>query len=334
MALSASPASSSSSLLHELESFLDAATFDYQTKDFDAAWNIQQQEEVDPELCDLFPELMSQNNVTNSDHDYVVSSSTSAPAMETNKEHNTDSSSLLASDPVLTSAIDAPPATGLGLTLPQFDFNLYDIDEDTGSPAQQDDDDVVMYSDSEEEEEKEEEKVVAAPKDVIIVKTGSDNVRSAPAKKRRKPKANAWSREVQPKVSAAVAKIGAKGRPRLYDQKPFADPELERCRLNAICAKQNRDRKRQEKQNMEKEVVELRSENKKLKRQAESSAKRLKSAEEQLGRMREMLRTHGVEALLEMVKCEGRHADTPRARAQCGACSLGNNDNSRAARQK
>ena len=85
---------------------------------------------------------------------------------------------------------------------------------------------------------------------------------------------------------------------------------------------------------MEREVGQLRTENLRLKRQAESSAKRLTAAEEQLGRLREMLRTHRLEGLLQVVKCSGGHADNARARAACRACSLGKANKSSPPRRK
>merc|ERR1712203_531703 len=51
---------------------------------------------------------------------------------------------------------------------------------------------------------------------------------------------------------------------KLYEQEPFSDPEMERCRQNAINAKINREKKNKEKNKMSQEMAKLRRENQDL----------------------------------------------------------------------
>ncbi len=301
------------------------------------------------------PDSTSSSGYSSSDS--AIAMDCANPALVSGNRDPVLSAAAQEQDQILSS-IDAPAPTGLGIDLPEFDLDMLMEDVQSNEEASAvDEEDAIVYDvdDDDEQEEKEDVDVndndieeiditkeksedgkteivhmVAAPatKDLVVVKkevSSEDESSSVAAARssgrqrrtrRRKPKANVWSRDVGPKVSAAVG-----SRPKLYEQAPFADPELERCRLNALCAKQNRDKKRAERQKIDAEVTTLRSENIKLKKQAESSAKRLRTAEEQLHRLKEMLRTHRLEGLMDMVKCD--HPNTARARASCRACSLG-----------
>jgi len=88
------------------------------------------------------------------------------------------------------------------------------------------------------------------------------------------------------------------GKKKLYKSGPFNNPEMERARLNAINAKRNRDRKKNERQRMEQEMNRLKSENQGLKRTANKMKERADSAESELQKIREMLRANN---LLEAV---------------------------------
>ena len=89
------------------------------------------------------------------------------------------------------------------------------------------------------------------------------------------------------------------GKRKLYKSGPFNDPEMERARLNAINAKRNRDRKKQEKTLLENEMTKLKNENQGLKRTASKMRERAINAEAELKRLREMLRANNLEAVLK-----------------------------------
>ncbi len=177
----------------------------------------------------------------------------------------------------------------------------------------------IFYNDCEDVKVKEE-----AEDDIVIEIV--DNTSDAPAqgekpsrqthsrreRRRRKPKANAWSTQVR----RAAAEVG--GAPRLYEQKPFDDPELERCRLNALSAKANRDRKRQEQQRMQEELHKLREENRKMKLSQASLAAKARKAQDIVDRFKALLRAERLEDLLAAATCRGCK------KSRCKGCALGN----------
>jgi len=90
------------------------------------------------------------------------------------------------------------------------------------------------------------------------------------------------------------------GKKKLYKSGPFRNnPEMERARINAINAKRNRDRKKQEKQALEQEMTRLRNENQGLKRTAANFKERAASAESELQQIRQLLKLNNLEAVLK-----------------------------------
>lgn len=86
---------------------------------------------------------------------------------------------------------------------------------------------------------------------------------------------------------------------KLYEMDAFDDPEMERCRQNAINAKINRDRKKQEKNSILSQVNKLKEENASLKSKADRMKRRAMDAETQLKRIQQMLRANNMENVLK-----------------------------------
>jgi len=81
---------------------------------------------------------------------------------------------------------------------------------------------------------------------------------------------------------------------KLYElQKPLANPQAERCRLNAINAKKNRDRKKRELEAAESEIARLRRENAELKAEAEAARDEREEAFAELEMMKVELKMLG-----------------------------------------
>jgi hypothetical protein len=93
--------------------------------------------------------------------------------------------------------------------------------------------------------------------------------------------------------------IFSNGKQKLYTQKPFKNPELERARLNAINAKMNRDRKKLEAAGLRREVERLRKENEELKKSRSCLNSRAAKAEEELARIKQALGTSDLASLLK-----------------------------------
>jgi len=79
---------------------------------------------------------------------------------------------------------------------------------------------------------------------------------------------------------------------KLYEHEPFSDPDMERCRQNAINAKINRDRKNNEKSKMSKEMAKLRRENQDLKKKNLKYRARLTDFESRLQLLETFIRSN------------------------------------------
>jgi len=82
---------------------------------------------------------------------------------------------------------------------------------------------------------------------------------------------------------------------KLYElQRPLDNPQAERCRLNAINAKKNRDRKKRELEAASSEIERLRRENAELKAEAENAREEREEAFAELEMMKSELKMLGL----------------------------------------
>ena len=143
-------------------------------------------------------------------------------------------------------------------------------------------DDVEPIEDDHEEQKEEsshsnEENV--SPQRNVVVRRSSRRRRQRRVNKRR-----TTSSDIDDEAA-----IFSNGKPKLYSQKPFNNPDLEKARLNAINAKINRERKKQEADNLKRELERLRRENEELKKAKSSLNNRASRAEEELARIKQVL---------------------------------------------
>ena len=103
--------------------------------------------------------------------------------------------------------------------------------------------------------------------------------------------------------SNTISNNSSNRKAKLYEQGPFSDPDMERCRQNAVNAKINRDRKRNEKNSMQKEMSKLRRENQDLKKKNMKYRQRLTSFESRLAVLESLIRSQP--RLDEMLKASG-----------------------------
>jgi len=82
---------------------------------------------------------------------------------------------------------------------------------------------------------------------------------------------------------------------KLYEMEPLKDPAAERNRLNALNAKKNRDRKKQQLQEAEEEIDRLKEENEDLKSEADLVKDELAEAKRELAALRQELKLRGGE---------------------------------------
>lgn len=80
---------------------------------------------------------------------------------------------------------------------------------------------------------------------------------------------------------------------KLYEMEPLNDPVAEKNRLNALNAKKNRDRKKQQLAEAEVEISRLRDENEELKSEAEEVRDELETARRELAELRALVKQGG-----------------------------------------
>jgi len=82
---------------------------------------------------------------------------------------------------------------------------------------------------------------------------------------------------------------------KLYEMEPLNDPVAERNRLNALNAKKNRDRKKQQLQEADEEISRLREENDDLRAEGDRIKDDLAKAKRELDALRQELKLRGGE---------------------------------------
>ena len=103
------------------------------------------------------------------------------------------------------------------------------------------------------------------------------------------------------KVSNSISQKKRK----LYEMEPLVDPIAEKNRLNALNAKKNRDRKKQQLVEAEQEISRLREENDELRTEADEVRDELESAQRELAELRALMKQSN----------GGRHSVPGKARA-------------------
>lgn len=92
---------------------------------------------------------------------------------------------------------------------------------------------------------------------------------------------------------------------KLYEMEPLNDPVAEKNRLNALNAKKNRDRKKQQLAEAEMEISRLKDENDELRTEAEETRDELETARRELAELRALVKSSSA----------SRHAVLGKARA-------------------
>lgn len=91
------------------------------------------------------------------------------------------------------------------------------------------------------------------------------------------------------------------GKPKLYAERPFKNPKQERARLNAINAKKNRDRKKNETARLQKDLDGLREQNAAMTRSLQRFELRAAKAEKELAAIKALLQSANLGDLLKLV---------------------------------
>lgn len=216
--------------------------------------------------------------------------------------------------------VQPPPPPGLFDDNPMFsaapfleDDDMFGFDGgDDGEPSRRPD--VIYYSDSDAAEGKakeddddgqtrQEEEEKEAEREAPVAETRRP-VRQRRRQKRGRRRPRPAARRPEPGTSDDdddKEGIFSNGKPKLYAERPFKNPQLERARLNAINAKKNRDRKKQESARMEGEMRALREQNARMQRSLRRFEVRAEQAERELEAIKTLLRSANLGDLLKLV---------------------------------
>ena len=227
------------------------------------------------------------------DEDRMIESPDSGIHMQSNFEFDLEGCSALlgANDPILGNGDVVEPASSVistaDLLLPVVSSENFDLATSTPSPM-----------DSEDEERAEEPKNVS----INTTKNDTNSIHSYSIMKVKKPKtlktkkpANFASKQITltsqgKKFSVSVDRRKKK----LYEMGKLQDPVAEKNRLNALNAKKNRDRKKQQLAEAEVEIEKLREENEELRAEMENNREELDEVRHQLDQLRQMFKaSHG-----------------------------------------
>jgi len=97
------------------------------------------------------------------------------------------------------------------------------------------------------------------------------------------------ARAKQPSGKKYKVSISQKKR-KLYEMEPLVDPVAEKNRLNALNAKKNRDKKKQQLAEAESEISRLREENEELKSEADEMRDELEAARREMAELRAQMK--------------------------------------------
>jgi len=125
-----------------------------------------------------------------------------------------------------------------------------------------------------------------------VIKTKQPDLHSYAVKKKSQKAVSKAKQIKAQKFSSRRNKLIGK---KLYEVNcPLADPDAEKCRLNAINAKRNRDRKKAELERAHDEIRLLRRENRRLQEAVETSAEELAETRAELQQIKSMLKVAGL----------------------------------------
>jgi len=165
--------------------------------------------------------------------------------------------------------------------------------EEEEEEDEEDLDNVSNYSD----EENEEKSKSNIPKDHPVEIHSYSAIK---IKKEQNFKAKAKRPSAPPSNTAPVRKQTSAGRKykvsisqkkrKLYEMEPLVDPVAEKNRLNALNAKKNRDRKKQQLAEAESEISRLREENEELRTEADEARDALVAARRELAQLKAQLK--------------------------------------------
>ena len=175
--------------------------------------------------------------------------------------------------------------------------NNYDIitpmeSDDNNEEEDEEDKDTIYYPDDEEDEDQENDEYKSNKIDTNAIHSYSImNIKKPKTMKSKRPANFGKQKQLVLTNKGQRFSVPVSRRKRkLYEMEPLADPVAERNRLNALNAKKNRDRKKQQLQMAEEEIDKLREENDELRAESENFRDQLDEARRELAALKQMFK--------------------------------------------
>ena len=228
----------------------------------------------------------------------------------TNLEYDFNEALLGVDDPIFSDICSLPSGTAVEVIPAEHPVIMGDftaVNESFDDNMEEEEEEARDTSSNYSDEENEENTSSNIPKNhpveihsysVIKLKKEQSFKAKASSKAMTRSKTTSGSRKFKLGSSAAQKKQ------KLYEMEPLVDPVAEKNRLNALNAKKNRDKKKQQLAEAEQTIVELREENEELRAEAEEVRDELEEARRELAELRSQLKLSG-----------GRHAALGKASA-------------------
>jgi len=181
--------------------------------------------------------------------------------------------------------------------VPATSDSNYDIitpmeSDDDNNEEEQEDKDTIYYPDDEEEEEEDQENDQFKSNKIDVIHSYSImNIQKPKTMKSKRPANFGKQKQLVLTNKGQRFSVPVSRRKRkLYEMEPLADPVAERNRLNALNAKKNRDRKKQQLQLAEEEIDKLKEENDELRAESENVKDQLDEARRELALLKQMFK--------------------------------------------
>jgi len=158
-----------------------------------------------------------------------------------------------------------------------------------------DDNDTIRYMDTSDEEENDDQENVSNNTVKIDTNTIHSysvlNLKKRTLKTRRPIKPSTKKLTLKSQGKKISVSVRNEKKQKLYEMESLNDPVAERNRLNAINAKKNRDRKKQQLAEAEDEIEKLREENEELKAETDNYKDQLEEAMRELKSLKQLFKT-------------------------------------------
>jgi len=175
-----------------------------------------------------------------------------------------------------------------------FKEEIEDFEEMEEEEEEEEDlDNVSNYSDEENEEKSKSNIPKNHPVEIhsySAIKIKKEQNFKAKAKRPPAPPSNVATARKQTSAGRKYKVSISQKKRKLYEMEPLVDPVAEKNRLNALNAKKNRDRKKQQLAEAESEISRLREENEELRTEADEARDALVAARRELAELKAQLK--------------------------------------------